>query len=74
MLAGNRHVGTIVQQDLAGSGVGWWWEITTREAQRWPGREIKGPAATRDAAMAAFRAAWDALVSSSAVRDPSADE
>ena len=52
-----KTVGSIVKQAMAGQAERWWWEISTRES---PG-VLKGPAPTRDEAMAAFRTAWDGL-------------
>lgn len=56
-----KPVGAISPEAMSGTASRWWWEIVTREAQQRPANEIKGPAASRDEAMAAFRRAWDAL-------------
>jgi hypothetical protein len=50
-----KTVGSIVKQSMSGTSERWWWEIHTRES---PG-VLKGPADSRDEAMAAFRKAWN---------------
>jgi hypothetical protein len=57
-----KAVGGIAREGMSGGDERWWWEITTQDAQRaQPAVQIKGPAADREAAMTAFRAAWNAL-------------
>ena len=57
-----KSIGGIARESMSGGDERWWWEITTQDAQRaQPAVQIKGPSADRDAAMAAFRVAWNAL-------------
>jgi hypothetical protein len=55
-----KTVGSIVKQSMSGTSERWWWEISIPGPDPNP-MERKGPAQTRDDAMAAFREAWDRL-------------
>lgn len=56
-----KPIGGMSRESMSGNAERWWWEITTRDAHRAPAATIKGAAASRNDAMQAFRAAWDAL-------------
>ena len=53
---GDRHIGRIMLDAAAPEGQPWFWTITARVPQ-YP--HDRGYAATREEAMAAFKAAWE---------------
>lgn len=54
--AGERHIGRIMLHPQEPRGAPWFWTITARVPQYPHGR---GYAASREQAMAAFKAAWE---------------
>ncbi len=53
---GERHIGRIMRHPQAPEGRPWFWTITARAPQH---PQDRGYAASREQAMAAFKAAWE---------------
>jgi hypothetical protein len=55
-----KPVGSISKESMSGEDERWWWEISIPGPNPNP-MERKGPAPTKENAMAAFRKAWECL-------------